>query len=150
MALWNFWKLHESLTIRVRIFILAGLGIFGMAALTSAYMLGEFRVEAAQHNEKANSDLMKHVEEIAVTGLQLRQHEKDFLLSSDKKYAVSFQNSAARFSELVDAMGALPLTKSISDSALELEDAVTRLTSKFGEIVQLQEKIGRLDQEGLA
>ena len=150
MALWDFRKLHESLTIRVRIFILAGLGIFGMAALTGAYLLGEFRVEAAQHNEKENSDLMKLVEEITVAGLQLRQHEKDFLLSSDKKYAVSYQNSAARFSELVDAMGALPLTKSISDSALELEDAVTRLTSKFGEIVQLQEKIGRLDQEGLA
>lgn len=150
MALWDFRKLHESLTIRVRIFILAGLGIFGMAALTGAYLLGEFRVEAAQHNEKANSDLMKLVEEITVAGLQLRQHEKDFLLSSDKKYAVSYQNSAARFSELVDAMGALPLIKSISGSALELEDAVTRLTSKFGEIVQLQEKIGRLDQEGLA
>jgi methyl-accepting chemotaxis protein len=150
MKFLQFLKSFKVLTIRMRIFILAGLGIFGMAALTSAYMLGELRMETAQHNEKANSDLMKLVDDIAITALQLRQHEKDFLLSTDKKYAASYQNTAAKFSELVETMGALPLTQSISDSVLQLEDTIMRLTSKFGETVQLQGKIGRLDQDGLA
>ena len=93
---------------------------------------------------------MKAVDEIAISALRLRQHEKDFLLSYDTKYATSYRDTAARFSELVEAMAEVPIAQSISDTVLQLEDAISRLTSKFGSTVQLQEKIGRLNQNGLA
>jgi hypothetical protein len=43
-------KLPKTLSIRMRIFLLAGLGLFGMAGLTGAYLIGEARLDSARHN----------------------------------------------------------------------------------------------------
>jgi methyl-accepting chemotaxis protein len=140
----------KTLNIRMRIFLLSSIGMVGVATLTSAYMLGELRIDSASHNEKVNSHLMKLVDEVAITALQLRRHEKDFLLSSDKKYALEYQGAAAKFSELVQAMASSPTSKSISEQILELEDAMMRHTSKFVSVVGLQEKIGNNGESGIS
>ncbi len=135
-------KIPKSLNIRMRIFLLAGLGMVGMAGLTGAYMIGELRLASAQHNAKVNDSLMDLVDRVDKTASQLRRYENDFLLTTDKQAALDYQGVAANFSELVQKMGESPLSRSISDPILELEDAMMRHTSKFVELVQMQEKIG--------
>jgi len=135
-------KIPKSLNIRIRIFLLAGLGMVGMAGLTGAYMIGELRLASAQHNAKVNDSLMDLVDRVDKTASQLRRYENDFLLTTDKQAALDYQGVAANFSELVQKMGESPLSRSISDPILELEDAMMRHTSKFVELVQMQEKIG--------
>jgi len=48
----NAPKLPKTLTIRMRIFLLAGLGVIGMAALTGAYLIGEAKLDNARQNER--------------------------------------------------------------------------------------------------
>ena len=142
-------KIPKTLNIRQRIFLLAGLGIVGMAALTGAYMIGEFRLGSARHNAEANDSLMGLVSRVEKTASLLRRHENEFLLTKNKKAALDYQSGAAEFSELVQKMGKSPLSRSIADPILELEDAMMRHTSKFVELVQMQEKIGLKHDTGL-
>jgi methyl-accepting chemotaxis protein len=139
----------KRFSIRMRIFLLAGLGMVGMIALTGAYMLGDISMKSAEHNEKMNAGLMKLVDQISIMALQLRRHEKDFLLSSDKQYADKYHETAEHFSALVQAMDASPLSKSISAQVRELEDAVKRHVATFDSTVQLQAEIGSATQAGL-
>ena len=94
----------KRFSIRMRIFLLAGLGMVGMIAMTGAYMLGDISMKSAERNEKMNAGLMKLVDQTAIMALQLRRHEKDFLLSSDKQYAAKYHEAAEHFSALVQAM----------------------------------------------
>ncbi|MGH6913076.1 MAG: hypothetical protein ACREH3_05160, partial [Geminicoccales bacterium] len=139
----------KHFSIRIRIFFLAGLGMVGMAALTSAYMLGDWTMKSAEQNEKLNAHLMKLVDQTAIMALQLRRHEKDFLLSADKKYAVKYHEAAEHFSALVQAMDASPLSRSISAPVRKLEGAVKRHIATFDSTVRIQEEIGRGEQPGL-
>jgi methyl-accepting chemotaxis protein len=139
----------KRFSIRMRIFLLAGLGMVGMVALTGAYMLGDISMKSAERNEKVNAGLMKLVDQTSIMALQLRTHEKDFLLSSDKQYAAKYHEAAEHFSALVQAMDASPLSKSISAQVRELEDAVKRHIATFDSTVKLQEEIGRGMQTGL-
>jgi methyl-accepting chemotaxis protein len=142
-------KIPKSLNIRMRIFLLAGLGIVGMAGLTGAYMIGELRLEAARHNAEVNDSLMGLVAQVAKTSSKLRRYESDFLLTRNKQAALDYQGNAADFSELVQKMGESPLSRSISDPILELEDAMMRHTSKFVGLVQMEEKMGLERGSGL-
>ena len=137
MQFLDILKSAKIVSIRARIFFLAGLGMIGMVALTGAYMLGEFQIDAAGHNEKMNSDLMLIADEIEGTTLQLRIDEKDYMLTSDKKFAVSYQEAATRFSDQVKSMAALPLSSTISEPIRHLEDAIARRTKTFNGAVAL-------------
>ena len=139
----------KKFSIRMRIFLLAGLGMVGMAALTGAYMLGELSMKSAEHNEKVNAGLMKLVDQTSIMALQLRRHEKDFLLSSDAKYAEKYHEAAEHFAALVQAMDASPLSKSITASVRKLEAAVKRQVETFDSIVKLQGELGRGEHIGL-
>jgi methyl-accepting chemotaxis protein len=142
-------KSPRSLNIRMRIFLLAGLGMVGMAGLTGAYMIGELRLASARHNADVNNALMNLVGRVDKTASQLRRYENDFLLTTNKQAALDYQGVAADFSELVQKMGGSPLSRAIADPILELEDAMMRHTSKFVELVQMQEKIGLERGSGL-
>ncbi|MPY75322.1 MAG: HAMP domain-containing protein [Alphaproteobacteria bacterium] len=149
MKLLRSLSFFKRFSIRMRIFLLAGLGMIGMAALTGAYMLGDYSMKSAEHNEKMNAGLMKLVDQTVIMALQLRQHEKDFLLSADKKYAANYHEAAEHFSALVQAMDASPLSTSISAPVRELEEAVKRHVAAFDSTVQIQGEIGHGDQSGL-
>ena len=139
----------KRFSISMRIYFLAGLGMVGMIALTGAYMLGDISMKAAERNEKVNAGLMKLVDQTSIMALQLRRHEKDFLLSSDPQYAAKYHETAEHFSALVQAMAASPLSKSISAQVRELEEAVKRHVAAFESTVQLHEQLGRGTQAGL-
>jgi len=145
----NVPKIPRSLNIRMRIFLLAGIGMVGMAGLTGAYMIGELRLASARHNAAVNDSLMNLVSPVDKTASQLRRYENDFLLTTNKQAALDYQGVAAEFSELVQKMGESPLSRAISDPILELEDAMMRHASKFVELVQMQEKIGLERGSGL-
>jgi len=142
-------KLPKTLSIRMRVLLLAALGMVGMAALTGAYVVGEMRLDTVRQNEKMNSSLMRLVNEVAMTASKLRRYENDFLLTSNKEHSISYQGVAADFSELVQKMSDSPLSRSISDPILELEDAITRHAVQFITLVELQEKIGLDRMSGL-
>jgi methyl-accepting chemotaxis protein len=133
----------------MRIFLLAGLGVVGMAGLTGAYLIGEAKLDAARQNEHANASLMRLVNEVAMTASRLRRHENDFLLTANRDHALSYQSVAADISELVQKMGDSPLSRSINEPVLELQDAVTRHAVEFITLVELQEKIGLDRMSGL-
>lgn len=143
------FKLPKTLTIRMRIFLLAGLGLVGMAGLTGAYLVGESRLDDARHNEHENSSLMRLVNDVAMTASKLRRHENDFLLTANRDNAIAYQGVAADISELVQKMGDSPLSRSINEPVIELQDAITRHAVQFVTLVEQQEQIGLDRMSGL-
>jgi len=144
----NAPKLPKTLTIRMRIYLLAGLGVIGMAALTGAYMIGEGKLDSARQNEKANSALMRLVNEVAMTASRLRRYENDFLLTANRDHALSYQGVAADISELVQKMSDSPISRSINEPILELQDAITRHAVEFVKLLSgnLSEEAERLKE----
>lgn len=81
--------------------------------------------------------------------LQLRRHEKDFLLRRDLSYVDSFVSRAAEFTARLDELEAIQRQYDVSES-LEtgVADAFDRYSRQFARLVELQQTIGLDENSG--
>jgi methyl-accepting chemotaxis protein len=82
--------------------------------------------------------------------LQLRRHEKDFLLRLDNNYVLRFDQTYQQMSEKLVQLDTLMLALNIDENELNaLSQSLDEYTLLFGQLVELQTEIGLTPSSGL-
>ena len=103
-------------------------------------LVGQLR--ASIHKVEESLDTLESNFEFEAAMLQLRRNEKDYFLRNDASYIDKFSNNIAKFEGIINA--------SEIDASLKskLKLALKEYEEKFKEISELDERIGRAENEG--
>ena len=129
-------------SIKTRLLIIIAVCLLGMLVLVVNQIYNTDRLIKLNSQSK---QLLKLSNEL----LQLRRHEKDFLLRLDTQYVDSFTARADDFADQINQIK--PIFSKLDDSDMLFDELTTRFTqyqSQFYDLVNLQSKIGLDENSG--
>jgi hypothetical protein len=129
-------------SIKTRLLIIISVCLVGMLILVGNQIYNTNRMVKLNNQSK---ELLKLSQEL----LQLRRHEKDFLLRKDTSYVELFQSRAQNFSDKIQQIK--PYFNEFTESQglfNELQTSFSQYSQKFLELVSLQKDIGLDENKG--
>lgn len=139
----------KNFSIAVRVYLLAGIAVLGVAALYGAYWVSHETIEESRQTSEGFNKAGVLVSELETQLLALRQHEKDYLLQRDGRY-VSFYGDASEAAESIlrqlDGMIEDPRVERAERGLLSI---VQEHREQFAAVVTAQQALGLSEAEGL-
>lgn len=139
----------RNLSISLRVFLLAGVAVFGLLAFLVTYFISQSTIEESRNEAESFNKTLIVQRELQALSLEMRRAEKDFLIRLDVKYIGRYDKAWA------DAMGHLQkLNDLINDVRLrsavsELREILPRHKEKFEQVVAGKKAVGLNEQAGL-
>ncbi len=133
----------NALSIRHRMYLIAGLSAFSMLL-----MVGLKFIDERQTSQFSQSLLL--VEQVNGEILQLRRNEKDFLARVDLKYVEQFNANFDRFMNRIMALNSA--VSSVMDppsEATRIQESANTYKTAFMNLVALQKRVGLNPKDGL-
>ena len=135
--------MFTNLSIKARNIILACVVILGLTAIHSTAKFFNDKEKELLH---LRVDITTLKEDI----LNLRKHEKDFLMRNDLKYEKALLESASKLSAKLGTIAKTADTLGIkSTEIIRLQEVITTYTTVFNEVVAQKKKLGLSPEEGL-
>ncbi|NNE24432.1 MAG: HAMP domain-containing protein [Rhizobiales bacterium] len=138
-----------DMKISARIALLAAVPISGLLILTAAYFIGEHNVRGEFGKAQAHTRLAELSDGVQTSALQLRRHEKDFLLRKDKQYVEKHRAETLAILKLIDKMEASAVAGELTGQTTRLRDLITAYAGQFDTVVGLHQTLGYDHQTGL-
>ncbi len=130
-------------SIRYRLIALIGLCLAGMAALVTTQVVNINRLIQVQTDATLLLDLNTEI-------LQLRRHEKDFMLRQEMEYALQFASRAESLEVSLNDLEKLSDSYSLPSNQLEdMRESLDQYRSQFMALTDLQVTIGLDENSGL-
>lgn len=132
-----------TITIKSRLIIIATLAIVALALML---LLMQYQAKVLNNLSGAS----RLVAELSSDMLQLRRHEKDFLLRQELRYLERHQNTQQSLQTKLSTLQSLLQTLGLDDSkSQQFATQVRAYVAEFAALVQAQQKIGLTVEEGL-
>lgn len=143
----NSWLHNRSISFRVN--ILAGVGILGVLSIYTAYLLSHEEIEKNRIIREEYNRTGDLVAELDSQMLEIRRHEKDFLLDPTDLYVDRYAKASEEAERVAEALAA-----ETDDPRLEVEDRnlranIAKHREQFATIVAAQRELGFNENEGL-
>ncbi len=139
----------KNLKISHRIAALTAISVISVIALGGAYYLGNQMKSAAGVKMSENNHMLSLAEQIETDVLNMRQNEKDFLLSGKSKYPNQFDLAYTKVRENIADMRKLSVAKDVSDDLDMIEENIVDYNDGFAKVVALKSKLGITEDLGL-
>ncbi len=82
-----------------RIGVLVGLVVASTFVISVAVFIGYQQVDGARQNQQQFTGLLELTQNVEIAALQMRRHEKDFILRKDEKYVGKYDVAAKQAKE---------------------------------------------------
>jgi len=138
-----------NLKVPVKISLLIGLGVIAIAISTGISLFGLNNLDGSMET-LARADAIKiNVAELDTGGLQLRRHEKDFLLRKDKKFIDRYVADLEKTKSVLDSLKALVAGNEISQSLDTIGSVLDQHSAQFQKVAKTEEELGLSALKGL-
>lgn len=139
----------KNFSISVRVYLLAGIAVLGVACLYGAYWFSHETIEDSRLTSEHFNKAGMIVSELEAELLALRQHEKDFLLQRDDRFVTFYQDSSENAEALLRELNGM-----IDDPRVErAEQGLLRIVQdhreQFAAVVTAQRALGLTESDGL-
>lgn len=132
-----------NISIKSRLVIIATVAIIALALML---LLMQYQARVL----KNLADASRLVAELSSDMLQLRRHEKDFLLRQELRYLERHQSTQLSLQQRLTRLQQLQLTLQLDDSkSKQFASQVGLYVNEFAALVQAQQRIGLTMEEGL-
>ena len=137
---------HISILARV-----GGLAVIAIVALVCVLAVNFWTTENRSFAEGMAvkySDLLSNARFVELQGLQLRQHEKNFLLEKDVQFRTAYVRTADAIANQISALYD-DLSGEGRSAAVRLQQVLQRHRGQFNIVANLQEEVGLNEESGL-
>ncbi len=139
----------NSLKISIRIGILAALGAVSIAILSATHIIGGLSTGAAYAEQHDSAVLAQLAGSVEIGVLQMRQHEKEFLIRKDTSDVEQYETYASGVLEALDHMKALPVATELQQEIETIEQGVVAHMGQFRAVVGSYQQLGLDENQGL-
>ncbi len=149
------WLKNRSIAFRV--YILAAAAVAGVLMLYATYYFTNVSIGKSQAQSEFYNEVGMKVSDLESELLQLRRHEKDFLLRRDNSYVKAYQASSSRSEQLVDELLSMStndeMQQEVSDVTLReataLKTIIIQHRQQFAKVVDGLRTLGYDEESGL-
>lgn len=138
----------KNFSIAVRVYLLAGIAVFGVAALYGTYWFSHETIEENRQTSEHFNKAGMLVSELESEMLALRQHEKDFLLRRDDRYVTFYETSSQNAEALLDELNGMIDDPRVVRAEGALLDILRQHRSQFAKVVTAQKALGLTESDG--
>lgn len=139
----------QNRSIAVRVFLLAGSAVFGLIAVLMAYLISDASTERSRENAQRFNDINLMERELETESLQLRRHEKDFLLLLDLSYREKYDATMQRVLGLLTRLEELDHDGDMRASLDALGQVLPAHQQQFRKVIAGKRDIGLDEKVGL-
>lgn len=141
------WLKNRSIAFRV--YLLAGAAVLGVLTLYTAYWLSHNEIEASRKASQTFNHIRAQVTDLEVQMLQIRRHEKDFLLRRKDQYVANYQQASTAAEEIVIELEEISFDAQLQQEAAGLYSIIMGRRAQFLKVVNLQRTLGYNEETGL-
>ena len=146
--LFSFFDL-KRLRVAHRIGLLVALSIVSVLVLSAATYVGYQKIDGARAEQQQFAKLLQLTEELEIAALQMRRHEKDFLLRKDEKYTEKYGVAAKEAKHLIAQFAKLETVPEVERDIQRLQSGIERHRAQFFAVVQLRKDLGLNENLGI-
>ncbi len=139
----------KNYSIAVRVYLLAGIAIFGVISMYSTYWLSHDAIEKSRQNSEHFNRASILVAELQAELLSLRRHEKDFLLRLEDRYADYYRKASENAGTLLGQLDGMIDDLNMNNAVRSLRTTVDDHRSQFELVVSEQKALGYDENSGL-
>lgn len=144
----NLYRLIDRLSIKSQVMIITILSITAVVTLGGASLFSSHLVEEATHKSAEFSKLASDLQKINEGGLQLRRHEKDYLVHLTEKYENLYLVQAEK--SLDDVKQLSPIINDKNQPQMKtIADGITKHKEQFVKVVELRKTLGIKPEQGM-
>ncbi|NVJ98560.1 MAG: HAMP domain-containing protein [Alphaproteobacteria bacterium] len=139
----------QNKPISLRVFFLAGSGIFGLLLVLLSYLVSNSSISSSQESAERFNDIAHLEKALEVEALQLRRREKDFLLRLDTKYKDRYDDNMAEVKRLLAAIEGMSEDRTMKSALSELKRILPAHQQQFHKVVSDNVTLGLDEKSGL-
>ena len=136
-----------GLRVSTRIVAIVVLGVAALACVIAGYLIGEWRLEQEVRSAESHSRMGADVAAVQVATLQMRRHEKDFLLRRQERHVTASDAERSALQPILASLKANPEIQSQLELVAAIEDGLARYGVQFAALAATSRTIG-LDENG--
>lgn len=129
----------DNIRLKAKLIFVLSISIIGLIILSITSFI-------SQNSIKLNYEVINSIDALQVQELELRKHEKDFLLREDPKYRDAFLKTKE---DLVNVLNAAKKVDTKNLLSVDLEKYINNYSEEFMKIYENKNKIGFSSNEGL-
>ncbi|UTW59855.1 HAMP domain-containing protein [Kordiimonas sp. SCSIO 12603] len=138
-----------DVSLRARIAATVATALIGFLVIGYTIFSAGQKLDAASETFSENEHYTTEAKSLNLSALQMRRHEKDFLLRKDPKYISSYRSEAANALARADALIAQLPTGALRDSVQTAKEALVEHGKVFEEVSSLITVIGLDETSGM-
>jgi len=138
-----------NLRVPIKISLLIGLGVLAIAISTGISLFGLNNLDGAMETLVRADSIKNSVAQLDTGGLQLRRHEKDFLLRKDKKFKDRYVADFNKTKSVLDSLKALAADSDIGPSLDAIGGILDQHNAQFQKVAKTEEELGLTSLKGL-
>jgi methyl-accepting chemotaxis protein len=135
--------------VSTRIIMLVILGVGALVSVLAAYLAGEWRLEQSVAAAEVHGRMADDIAVLQRKTLQLRRHEKDFLLRHDERYAAALLADLDSVRPILAGLAANAAINSRSALIASLESHLRTYGDRFAAVAETSRAIGLDENLGL-
>ncbi|MBL1422301.1 MAG: hypothetical protein COC24_017455 [Alphaproteobacteria bacterium] len=144
----NLFKFIDRLSIKIQVMTIAILSIIGVMTLGGLSLYSSNMVETATQKSVDFTNLASHLHKVNEGGLQLRRHEKDYLVRLSDKYENRY------FAQSEDSIAYVAQLKQIANPSDQTQlqiiaDGIVKHKTQFQNVVGLRQAMGIAPEESM-
>ena len=139
----------SRLRISLRIGLLSALSAVSVAALGTAYLVGDAQVGSAFREQADQAKLAQLAQRVESGALELRRSEKDFIIRQDMKYAEKYRTAAVDVLATVRDIAGMPAASEVKSELDRLSSGLAEHQAQFEAVVRLYQERGLDEDSGL-
>ncbi len=139
----------KNFSIAVRVYLLAGIAVLGVAALYGAYWFSHETIEDSRQTSEHLNKAGMLVADLESELLALRQHEKDFLLQRESRYITFYDDASEKAESLLRQLNGMIDDPRVQRAESGLLSIVQDHREQFAKVVTAQQALGLSEADGL-
>ena len=139
----------KNFSIAVRVYLLAGIAVFGVAALYGAYWVSHETIEESRQTSESFNKAGILVSELETQLLALRQHEKDYLLQRDSRYVAFYGDASEKAESILRQLDGMIEDPRVERAERGLLSILQEHREQFAAVVTAQQALGLSEADGL-
>lgn len=136
------------LSVRIRIFVLIGLSLVGLAAVGAVFWWSQDRVETAFTRAEAFARLASGVEDLERTAGTMRIVEKDYLATPGAEGYARFGAVLANAREHLARLAGMPVSAPLATEITKVAATFDNIDAAFAELHGVQQRLGFNNESG--
>jgi methyl-accepting chemotaxis protein len=141
------WLKNRSIAFRV--YLLASAAILGVLTLYATYWFSYNEIENSREVSQRFNHIYSRVSDLEVQMLQIRRHEKDFLLRRENQYVEKYQHASLAAEKVVTELEERSIDPRLIQAARGLHSIIAEHQAQFLKVVNLQQTLGYDEASGL-